>query len=256
MTSLQLVQAPLNMSSLGKWAAARGVGWPASRQAERLTFDEGAALHHLLVEMFGKGSMQPFRVFVAPGSGSANLYAYSPHTADALRDAAGSYALPDTISVLDPGTIASKTMPATWTTNRRLGFDVRVRPIRRLASELDSFAKGAEIDTFLAEALRRFPDAKGSTEGMLAAGRSREVVYLEWLSERFGDAATLENGRVVAFERRPVVRHGRLIDGPDAIIHGNLSVRDSARFLDLLRRGIGRHAAYGYGMLLLRPPGS
>lgn len=256
MTALQLVHTQLSLSALGKWAAARGAGWPVSRPAVRATFDEGAALHHLLVEMFGKGALQPFRLFVAPGSRSANLYAYSPHAADSLRDTAQSCALPDAMSVLNPETLASKAMPATWATNRRLAFDVRVRPIRRLASGLASFAKGAEVDTFLAEALRRFPDATGTEEGMIAAGRSREIVYLEWLSERLGNAATLEDGRVVACERRSVVRHGRVVDGPDTVIHGHIAVRDPSMFVELLRRGVGRHTAYGYGMLLLRPPGS
>ena len=38
-------------------------------------------------------------------------------------------------------------------------------------------------------------------------------------------------------------------------MRGNLIVSDPAAFAQLLTRGIGRHRAYGFGMLLLRPPG-
>jgi len=34
---------------------------------------------------------------------------------------------------------------------------------------------------------------------------------------------------------------------------GVLQVRDSAAFAALLARGIGRHRAFGFGMLLLKP---
>ncbi|MCY4060014.1 MAG: type I-E CRISPR-associated protein Cas6/Cse3/CasE [Gammaproteobacteria bacterium] len=37
-------------------------------------------------------------------------------------------------------------------------------------------------------------------------------------------------------------------------MHGVLVVRESDAFAQLVRRGVGRHRAYGYGMMLLRPP--
>ena len=47
----------------------------------------------------------------------------------------------------------------------------------------------------------------------------------------------------------------RHTEGPDAVIRGVLTITDSESFADLLAKGIGRHRAYGYGMLLLRPTG-
>jgi CRISPR system Cascade subunit CasE len=41
---------------------------------------------------------------------------------------------------------------------------------------------------------------------------------------------------------------------PDAVFTGTLVVARPAEFMGLLARGIGRHRAFGYGMLLLRPP--
>ena len=36
-------------------------------------------------------------------------------------------------------------------------------------------------------------------------------------------------------------------------MRGILAITDPTAFADLLARGVGRHRAYGYGMLLLRP---
>ena len=92
---------------------------------------------------------------------------------------------------------------------------------------------------------------------MQSAGRSREAVYAAWFADRLGDAAEIETVRLAGFRRGLAARgDGRGIEGPDAILHGTLTVRDPEIFVDRLRRGVGRHKAYGYGMLLLRPPGS
>ena len=100
------------------------------------------------------------------------------------------------------------------------------------------------MDAFLAETLRN------------DHARTREEVYLDWLAKRLSPAADLdrETSRLHKFQRRVVVRGGKRIDGPDATILGTLTVQDPQAFADCLARGIGRHRAYGYGMLLLRPP--
>ena len=91
---------------------------------------------------------------------------------------------------------------------------------------------------------------------MLKAGRSRELVYADWLAERLGGAATLEPGvRLAHFLRRRAARTGMAPEGPDVTLQGNLIVSDPVRFHQILANGLGRHKAYGYGMLLLRPPG-
>ena len=48
-------------------------------------------------------------------------------------------------------------------------------------------------------------------------------------------------------------RHARYSEGPDVVMRGVLTVTDPDAFSNLLAHGIGRHRAYGYGMLLLRP---
>ncbi len=48
-------------------------------------------------------------------------------------------------------------------------------------------------------------------------------------------------------------RKVRFVNGPDVIFTGQLQVEHSEAFARLLARGIGRHRAFGFGMLLLKP---
>jgi len=236
MTPLFLVSLPIDLGALRRWAAARGFG-----------ADEGCALHHLLSETFGKGALQPFRLMVRPGAASGSLYAYAHADEAALRQVARECALPDALMVCDPAQLAAKAMPDAWKEGRRLAFDLRVRPVKRLLKPAGVFPKGAEVDAFLVEALRQFP-SEPSDEGV-----EREAAYRRWLSERLGEAARLEQARMVEFERRRVLRGTKTHEGPDVTWHGELTVLDGDKFAARLASGVGRHAAYGYGMLLLRP---
>ena len=265
MSALHLIRIPISLPQLGRWAALRNYGFTLRRggkgQERDAGFDEGRAIHHLLSETFGPGALQPFRHFVAPGGKQSQLYAYSRSAAAALRDAAESYALPEASMICDLTQLAAKVMPEQWRTGRRLGFDIRVRPVSRLLKPLpaagSAFTKGAEIDAFLLEAMRSFPSSQAAEASMLKAGRTREAVYTDWLATRLKCAATLQPGvRLTRFQRLRAARKGFSPDGPDAILQGDLIVADPAGFQELLSQGIGRHKAYGYGMLLLRPPRS
>ena len=143
------------------------------------------------------------------------------------------------------------TTAANWRSGQRLGFDVRLRTVVRVSSSLAgrtadgqevSFRKGAEVDAFLAVALRD-------------QSVTRERAYLDWLAARLAPAAQLDfyASRLARFQRVRVQRNGRRVEGPDAVVHGNLTISDASAFAGLLARGVGRHRAYGYGMLLLRP---
>ena len=253
--ALNLVRVPISRPALSRWAGERG--W-VRRRGGVSDFDEGRALHHLVDEVFGPGALRPFRLLVPPRRTSGNLYAYSALDADSLCAGARVQALPDHLRVLSPDRLESKSMPDSWPAGHQLGFDARVRPVRRLLSDLESpegviGKKGAEIDAFLVEALRRHPAESG---GMARENRTREQVYLDWLTEQLAHAATLERGasRLARFHRVRVARGNRGPEGPDATIHGTLTVADPDSFTALLERGVGRHRAYGYGMLLLRPP--
>lgn len=254
MNPLYLIRAVLKVEDLARWSAERGL-----IQRGRIVkgFDEGRALHHLLDELFGPRIIKPFRLLVSPGSYTANLYGYSRLSHEQLRAAAANHGLPEHINVIQPTGINSKQMPSNWKEGQRLGFDLRVRPVRRLKSPLEdgnsSFRAGAELDAFLIEALRMHPrDNKGMTNG----ARSRELVYLEWLEARLYEGVAIDRDatRLTSFRRTSISRGTTGPEGPDAVFHGMLTIKNPDRFKELLSHGIGRHRAYGYGMILLRPP--
>lgn len=256
MTSLYLIRLPIDLRALHRWAGDRGFGWAARRNPEggerSAAFDEGLALHHLLAETFGKGVLQPFRLFSTPGKRRANLYGYSSAGRSELADMVQACALPEVLSVCDYASIEEKELPPElWRQGRRLGFETRIRPVRRLLKPCGKFPKGAEVDAFLVEGLRHYPDGPPDQE---TERLKREKVYEQWLAERVGEAADLEAARLTRFERHRAARNRRAIEGPDAVVQGDLVIRDPALFAQRLAKGVGRHTAYGFGMLLVRPP--
>lgn len=265
MSPLHFVSIPLSIPALGRWAADRNLGWSVrcnlKGQEREAGLDEGSALHHLLTESFGQRALHPFRLFVAPQAKQGHVYAYSRTGHAALLEVAEACAMPEAQTVFDLQGLATKTMPESWRVGQRLGFEIRVRPVSRLLKPLPysggAFAKGAELDVFLLEALRRFPSDSASQETMLQAGQTRESVYTDWLAQKLANSATLVPGvRLTRFERDRAARTGSSIEGPSAILQGDLIIDHPENFQKLLAGGIGRHKTYGYGMMLLRPPRS
>ena len=252
MDPLYLIRVPLEVNALARWAGERG--WLPGRS---VAFDDGRALHHLVDEVFGPGALRPFRLLIPPRRTAGNLYAYSGQDHQRLRVTLRRFALPDHLAVLQEQRLASKAMPTDWSVGQRVGFDVRVRPVRRLRTDLVTprgrFSAGSELDAFLSEALHRHPDIR---DGMAASERSREAVYTDWLAERLAPAAEVDrhDTRLARFHRTQVARGDRTHEGPDATLHGTLTVTQPDAFGRLLAHGVGRHRAFGYGMLLLRPP--
>ena len=250
-----LIHALISMPKFNRWAGERGL-------IRHGSFDEGYALHILLSAMFGKAVLQPFRLFASERRSIAALYAYTDVDADALRHTAAAVAPPDCLAVIDPQKIRSKRMPSAFEPARRVGFDIRLRPVRRLRQDMtDSqtgrvLSKGRELDAFRLEVIRRFPQGWADPDVAAASnGVTRQTVYSEWLMERFGDAVFVEQCNIAAFRRSHAIRGAeRALEGPDATLHGTLSISNPTVFAQILRSGVGRHRAYGYGMLLLRPP--
>ena len=254
MSSLFLIRTPVAMDKLVRWAGERG--WVRHRR-HATGFDEGRALHHLIDETFGPRVLRPFRLRVAPGSAIGSLYGYCQRDGEFLREAGRVYGSPEHLSVLKIDRLEVKAMPTAWAEGRRIGFDLRVRPVRRLKTALKNgtktFRKGAELDAFVIEALRRHP---GNSAGMSTHARNRETVYLDWLAERLSGAVELDRQatRLARFRRVRISRGTAGPEGPDVTFHGTFNVTSPEHFAGLLQCGVGRHRAYGYGMLLLRPP--
>ena len=80
---------------------------------------------------------------------------------------------------------------------------------------------------------------------------------------QFNDySVTVDSIRLSGFRLAKQVRQTQSRDGkrttstlvrPQALLEGYLTVQEPDEFTSLLKRGIGRHRAFGYGMILLRP---
>ena len=233
---LQMIRAEISLRDFQRWMGMR-----------RLQ-DPDHAMHCLLVESFGKDlAPKPFRLMTPRGGRNGCLYGYGAAGADALRDAAAMFACPLQAGIIPADRIESKPMPAEWQAGKKLGFEIRIRPIVRPTKNADSRSR-KECDAFQLE-------AEHYDKGEMP--RSREQVYGEWLARQLDarGGARLESARLQSFQRTRAIRkrHSRYSEGPDALMRGNLEVTDGDAFAKLLSGGIGRHRAYGYGMLLLRP---
>ena len=247
---LQMIRAEIGLRDFQRWMGMR-----------RLQ-DPDHAMHCLLVECFGKreakrdkkhedGLFRVFRLITPRGGSRGVLYAYGRADADALREELNVCGDPLQCQVIPAETIDSKPMPMEWKAGKRLGFEARIRPVVRRSGrnkDVEQLRSG-EWDAFQLEAIQC---PKGTMR------RSREEVYRDWLAERLescGASLEVDETRLVSFQRTRAVRrqHTRHSEGPDALMRGNLVVTDGDAFAGLLAGGVGRHRAYGYGMLLLRP---
>ncbi|MBL8787545.1 MAG: type I-E CRISPR-associated protein Cas6/Cse3/CasE [Deltaproteobacteria bacterium] len=213
--------------------------------SRRLEVDLGYLAHCRLVELFGDLAPRPF--FVDSGRQGPVIFGYTSADQAALL-AAGGAAMSESERRLE-----TKVIPTHFEIGTRLGFEVRVCPVVRLAKESEGYRKGAEKDVYLRE-LSRLGDAVPG----------REEVYRRWLGERFGSAASLVRCEMKAYQQRePLFRQGRVTEGkrerrvferPDVTFEGVLEVRDVEGFAGHVKRGIGRHRGFGFGMVLLKRP--
>lgn len=233
--SLQLIRADVRVRDFQCWMGIK-----------RLQ-DADHALHCLLIECFGDLAPKPFRLIVPRGAACGVLYGYGHAETGALRDATGIYADPLQAKVLPGHAINSKPMPTEWQAGKQLGFETRIRPIVRRSRNAEG-QPGREWDAFQLKAMQ-YPKKE--------MPYSREEVYRGWLSDQFvrRGGARLESAELRSFQRTRAVRklRARHSEGPDAVMRGVLTITDADAFAALLAQGIGRHRAYGYGMLLLRP---
>ena len=211
--------------------------------------DLGYALHALLHAAFGEHAPRPFRYLDA----EQGLLAYTRLSAAELAQCAA-LAEPDVAAALGFGQtlqhagMSARPFPTQWAAGHVLGFEVRVRPIIREGKT------GRERDAFLVAV-----EKSGGSE------IDRSEVYVQWLREllvRQG-GAELVDASVTRYKQLGVTRktqkggtddarHSRLVNGPDAVLTGQLRVSDPQAFVQLLSRGVGRHRAFGFGLLLLR----
>lgn len=248
---LHLLRLLPDMAALARWVAATG--------QHALQEDTGYALHAALRAAFGNAAPKPFALLERPGS--LQLIGYSRQSADLLQRAL----LQAEIS--DPGAAAAlglspaqnaliRPMPATWRAGETLSFEVRVAPVVR--SRQQPGGGYPEIDAAF------HPDFANAAAG------DREAAHFAWLAREVsrGEASHLVSARVLSFRLSPIARRyaqatgqrsGRVVQPgllPDLTVRGQLRVQDPAAFDVLIARGLGRHRSFGFGCMLLAPPGA
>lgn len=250
------------------------------RNIVRPGHDDGYGWHALLAAAFGDLAPKPFRVMEQRGR-PLQLLGYTPHDPSSLVGHARIGATPAVYRALAINSLEYKPMPAAFPAGQRFDFEVRVRPTVRQDYRDPSTGsvdrrRSRERDAFLA-AVDADPLPRGERPEIV-----REEVYGRWLAGRLDVAATIDPGsfrlaqlkRAMLLrprqadrgsdlaQRRDLVRVGSLKRGvkgeqggsPDVTLQGALTVADPDAFAVLLARGVGRHRAFGFGMLLLRPP--
>lgn len=245
--SLHLVKVPIRSDQFK--AVARRRGLPLR------DVDDGYLCHCILRELWQERAPAPF---VVRGQGrTLDVWGYSTANADTLIDHARAFGDPSLLAAIgDIGRVVSKPMPR-FDTGRRIGFLLRACPIVRLAQGTNGHRAGAEVDAFLARCFAVGKDAVVE----------RDEVYRSWLTAKLNQSTitgvTLATVQVAAISRERLVRrtHGderraSRLERPDVRFEGDILVVDGGRFHTWLAHGVGRHRAFGFGALMLVPPGT
>jgi CRISPR system Cascade subunit CasE len=167
-----------------------------------------------------------------------------------------------------------------------LQFRVRVRPTVRTKrpdpqspqprTDKRGKPKARELDAWLAERLQDWRATRPSEWSEdFDVFDDRERAYTGWLDRELivaRPSTGRENGarcaelletedlgtgrprraRMVELRREPFFQGGARGERPNVVLEGTLRVTDADAFRALLARGVGRHRAFGFGMLLLR----
>ncbi len=199
----------------------------------------GYLLHAWLAAAFGTTAPKPFR-FDARRS---ELLGYGVHPARDMMAHAATFAMPQTTAVLVSESLASKPMPVQWPEGKRLQLHVEACPVSRKDDE--------EKDVYL-----RALDRAGNN------APNRSEVYQAWLRrqiepavhvERIEITGLIQRHRLLRPDRRGAERRLRVVERPSVTFLAEVRIRDSQNFHQLLARGVGRHRAFGFGMVLLAP---
>lgn len=245
--SLYLVKVPLRPDKL--IATARGRSVPVR------DLDDGYLCHCVLRGLWQERAPAPF--VLRQNGRTLDVWGYSQSDAGALLEHARAFGDPALLAAINGlDAVVSKEMPR-FEAGRRLGFLLRACPVVRLAQAKNGHAAGAEVDAFLARCF-----AVGTDVSV-----SREEVYRDWISAKVNQQAStgvkLDRVRVAGMARERLVRrtqgHERKaaqLMRPDIRFEGDLVVIDAGRFRQWLAHGVGRHRAFGFGALILVPPGT
>lgn len=242
--NLNMVQFQLNVPSLMKLAKKK-------RMPPHVT-DMGYLTHCRLAEIFGDYAPSPFALQKNLGR-YIQVLAFSDKTKEELLNHAQSFSNPESFEAVKWDDFFLKSMPEIWENELLLSFETKICPIRKMPRGSKIEKPGSEVDAFIAHC-HTLADPNQPVD--------RERVYKQWLSDKFekSGGAILVSAKMKSFKRERLVRRTQgddrkaiILERPNALFNGILKVEDSDKFNQLLKRGIGRHRKFGFGMLLLKP---
>ncbi|CAK0741893.1 CRISPR system Cascade subunit CasE [Azospirillaceae bacterium] len=257
-TTLYMLHLPIDARRLMEFARMHSLSGPQA------SADVGYLLHALFAALFGRDAPKPFAESNREASSRRassdclEVLSYSRHSLEALKARAEFEAEPSVYRAVDWSRAADKPMPNRFPPGMRLGFELRACPVTRSArggGDADE-KPGAERDVYELAARRAPPDQKPE----------RSEVYRQWLQKQLADAGVeLQTVEVRAMRRSPVFRRARPtqaaaapmknnrgFDRPDVTFSGVIKIEDADVFRARLALGVGRHRAFGFGMLMLR----
>ncbi len=212
-------------------------------------FDVDYTIHCALGGLFGEYAPKPFALV---SSRKGELLAYSRLDHETLETHARRFAPPALWKLVQWSSLASKPMPEAWPIGLQMEFSLRACPLVRGPSGHGKGKPAAkpkpEVDAYLAHLWNNDEPA------------GREEVYVSWLKDEFTRRGGVEllSAWIECFQLRRLLRRDRsrktrALTRPDVGFRGILKVTDGAGFRETLSRGLGRHRAFGFGMLLLKP---
>ena len=238
MTDLYMVRCSFDSPSL--------ISWAREQAGIRAVNDFGYVVHAVFKAGFGEEAPKPFVLDKNHGR-TQFVLGYSKIPGSDLEDLCKENR-PELINIFDQK-IPSKAMPTDWPMGGIFGFSVLMAPIVRQSKPVKR-----ERDAYFASL-----DAGGEK-----SLQKRERVYLDLLKReisRDGAASVLEAG-LTAIKQNSVQRRSysevdqerklKPFQRSVAEFKGRLQIKNPETFQKLMMRGVGRHRAFGLGMLLLR----
>jgi CRISPR system Cascade subunit CasE len=256
--------------------ATREIARLAERRHLRVAdMDEGYLIHCVLRELFKDAAPQPFASRQSSQRGHIDVHGYSDLDTTELERRAGAFGDVALYQGFDWNSLAAKPIPRALPS--QLGFSVRLCPVVRLARDVDitvddartgkprrierrkkrDGTRGSEVDAFEAACIRSRID-----EGAPVPSERRGEIYLSWFRELMErvEGVELRGCRLRAMRWTRLIRRtheqqrtSRTLRRPDVTVEGVLDVGNQAAFHQLLKRGVGRHRAFGFGMIRLIP---
>lgn len=234
---LSMIRMPVDVRALRIYATMTRTG-----------DDDGCyALHHAMRKRWGDTAPQPFH---------AVLSGPEPHVVGYMEDPEALKVVshdPHLEAIFPEGTL-SRPVALPEIAGGTYSFRVRTRPLIRYGKRI---ADMIEKET----GRRPFPEMCAVQATRLRTGEDVDTteVCRGWLEKRLEGAATLATFSLLDYVAQPVLRstHGpagpRTFPGSTAVMTGTIVIDDPTAFATLIAKGIGRHAAFGYGLMLIAP---